>query len=148
MSLLFTIWSVYIKVVIIDLLTIGSLLGLCNILLNIVPLIQQKINNQKYIAEISIDVYEDVIKLMDDLISTCFADYLYMNGFVGVDYITENDEKEICRNVATLLHERLSPSTVDKISLIYAREQIYDILAEKIYIAVSSFVIEINSHKK
>lgn len=147
-SIIYTIWSEYISAFIIDIFVILSVIGLATILLNVTQLLQQKINNERYVAEININVYEEVIQLMDDLIATCFTDYLYMNGLIGMDYITEKDETEICRGVASMLHERISSSVVDKISLIYSRDMIDDIIAEKIYISVSSFVIETNSHKK
>lgn len=124
------------------------LFGLLSIVLKSVPLFREYLYNKKYLAEIEIDAFDDVNDMIDNIITLNLTEYLYMNCWLGAEYIKQEEENEIFKELSKIIISRLSEAIVAKISLIYNKDMINEVLSDKIYIAVTSYVCDINNKKK
>lgn len=94
-------------------------------------------------------VIDDAIpQLLNDIIDECFTDYkILVLAPRQESYITPEREDEIRKDLIGKIVERLSPMSLDKLSLRYNISNIDRIIADKVYIAVTSYVVETNSIK-
>lgn len=84
--------------------------------------------------------------ILNEIIDECFTDYKLLVLFPKNEaYLTEEREREIRSDLAAKVTERLSPMTMDKLSLRYNVANIGAIIADKIYIVVMNYVIEHNA---
>lgn len=91
---------------------------------------------------------EDIQKLLDNLIDECLSDYLASNPeYVNANYITDEAELNMRKQIANLVSNRLSEALYDKLSLYYNKFTIPSIIADKIYLKVTAYVIKINTPK-
>lgn len=89
---------------------------------------------------------EDIQKMLDKLIDECLADYLASNPeYINAEYITDKMELQMRTQIGDLISARLSEALYDKLALYYNKLTIPSIIADKIYLKVTAYVININS---
>ena len=103
---------------------------------------QYSINTQAIIDD-------SIPNLLDSIINECFNDYrLLILEPKQEAYITEQREDEIRKDLIVKIVERLSPMSLDKLSLRYNIDNIDRIIADKVYIVVTSYIVDHNSIKE
>lgn len=91
---------------------------------------------------------KDIQKLLDNLIDECMSDYLASNPeYVNTNYITDEAELSMRKQIANLVSNRLSEALYDKLSLYYNKFTIPSIIADKIYLKITAYVVKINTPK-
>ena len=136
----------------INLLLIASTL----LIITIIIFIFKKINNmsrelilREYEINISSDTSDNVMNLLEKIIEECFLEYTVLNiEYQDIPYIDAELEKEIVKQVAYKVSERLSPTLISKISLVYNIENLSTLISERTYLHVINYSIERNSMKK
>ena len=89
---------------------------------------------------------EDIQKMLDKLIDECLTDYLASNPeYINAEYITDKMELQMRTQIGDLISARLSEALYDKLALYYNKLTIPSIIADKIYLKVTAYVIKINS---
>jgi hypothetical protein len=89
--------------------------------------------------------YKQVISYLDIIVTDAMSDYIAMTPDLDQDYITEEAETEIREKVKELTLMRISPLAFHKIEMVLNDPD--KILATKIYLAVTSYVIENNQEQ-
>ena len=108
---------------------------------DMVRLSQYSINAQAVIDD-------SIPQLLNSIIDECFTDYqILVLAPKQEAYITAEREDEIRKDLIGKIVERLSPMSLDKLSLRYNISNIDRIIADKVYIAVTNYVVETNSIK-
>ena len=126
----------------INLLLIASTL----LIITIIIFIFKKINNMS--RELILREYEINIS-SEKIIEECFLEYTVLNiEYQDIPYIDAELEKEIVKQVAYKVSERLSPTLISKISLVYNIENLSTLISERTYLHVINYSIERNSMKK
>ena len=138
--------------ILIDLLLIVSSL----LILTIILYLAKKINNmnkelrlREYEVNISSDTSDDVMNLLEKIIEECFSEYTILNiEYQDIPYIDAELEKEIVKNVAYKVTERLSPTLISKISLVYNINNLSTLISERTYLHTINYSIQKNTMKK
>lgn len=106
---------------------------------------------QKYKLHIEMldsKLIEDIQNMLDSLIESCFVDYLANNpDIANSGYINTDTEVAIIKSVSNAVSAKISETMYDKLILYYNKNALSNIIAEKIYLRVTAYVIEINQPK-
>lgn len=111
----------------------------------------QKIKNQQskdefYMKEVTSEKIEDIRKILDALIDECFTNYLANNPeYSSGKYIPEEIESQIMRDVSNRVSVTISDGVLTKLSMYYNKNIIAKMISERVYLKVTSFVININT---
>ena len=98
--------------------------------------------------KLSVDV-EEIDNTIDKFIEICLNEYLAYNPQLQNEvYINEHKEKDIVAGVAKLVVDRISPVLFDRLSLVYAAENIRDVISRKVYMRVVIYEMEHEQYKK
>ncbi len=98
-----------------------------------------------YQINTSARIDESIPQILDFIIMESFTDYKIKELVVREnEYINSQREEEIRRDLVDIVTSRISRAALDKISLFYNRDNIGEVLADKIYIAVMNYVIDHN----
>ena len=110
---------------------------------------KKKINQlREYEINISANIDETIPALLEMIVSECFNEYTVLNvAYKNITYINDELEQEIMKGVGEMVSKRISPALISKFSLYYNLKAISDIISEKIYILVMSYVVETNQEK-
>lgn len=105
---------------------------------------------ERYKVNMEINVDENIIKFLDELIENTFNEYLVLNIECNenIKYIKTELETQISKDVSYQVLKKLSPVFMDKLSLIYNRDEIPNIVSTKVYIYTLNYVIEKNRPKE
>lgn len=100
----------------------------------------------RYTTNVQATIDLSVPQLLDALIEDCFKDY-QIKVLVPMQemFISDEREKKIREDLVEIVADRLSPATLDKISLFYNVREIDKIIADKIYITVMNYRVEHNT---
>ena len=140
-----------------EILLLSIIISLCIVLLEAVFILTfLKIIDYKNLKNKNIDLqrYEintrsqelNMSDILDKFIAECFTDYVVMViGPKNEMYISDEREQEILSDVSSKVAERISPNLLERLSLYYNIDSIDKVIADKISIAVSSYIIEYNS---
>lgn len=135
----------------INLLLILIYLLLLTIILYIFKKVQnlnKQLNLKEYEINVSTTIDDNTFGLLDKLISDCFLEYVVLNvEYKDIQYIDSELEKEITKAVSYMVIERLSPTLITKISLIYNVNNITDLVSKRVYLQVVNYSIEKNMAK-
>ena len=114
--------------------------------------IEQKIEQSKaqssyYLASVPINMNE--LDILDKIIQQDFERYQILKlGHKPNLYITESMQQKIIMDIATEVYSSISDNIWDKLSLIYKKDHIEDIIVQKIQMLVLSYTVEINGNYK
>ena len=110
--------------------------------------LKKQVNLREYEINVSSTIDDNTFGLLDKLISECFAEYIALNvEYKDITYIDANLEKEISKAVSYNVSERLSPTLITKISLVYNINNLSDLITKKVYLHVINYSIEKNRPK-
>ena len=106
---------------------------------------RQLLELARYSTNVQAIIDSSIPQILDTIITDAFQDYQIMELFPRNEpYITDDREKEIRSGLIEKVANRLSPMSLDKISLFYNIHKIDEIIADKVYIIVMNYVIEHN----
>lgn len=105
----------------------------------------KKLEVEEYKIRLGVTLDQDLDKVLDQIITSCFNEYSLINLVIKPDwYIKEDEEIKINKEVAHLVTQRLSPIILEKLYIVYNKDALYDIIAKKIHFIVAEFVIKHN----
>lgn len=108
---------------------------------------QSKAQSSYYLASVPINMNE--LDILDKLIQQDFERYQILKlGHKPNLYITESMQQKIIMDIATEVYSSISDNIWDKLSLIYKKDHIEDIIVQKIQMLVLSYTVEINGNYK
>lgn len=108
---------------------------------------QSKAQSSYYLASLPINLNE--LKILDKIIQQDFERYQILKlGHQDNLYITEEMQQKIIMDIATEVYTSISDNIWDKLSLIYKKEHIEDIIVQKIQMLVLTYTVEINGNYK
>ena len=101
----------------------------------------------RYEINVGAEIDEKIPKILDNYINEIFTEYRITNLEFKEkpNYINEEDEKKILRDVGTLCGDRLSLNMIDKLSLFWNPQEIGSIIADKVSNVVAIYVATTNS---
>lgn len=106
---------------------------------------QSKNQSNYYLSSIPINLNE--FELLDKIIQDTFSRYEIMNlAHKRNLYITEEMQTKIIADITKEIFYGLSDNVLDKLSLIYKKDHIEDIIVQKIQMLVLSYTIETNGN--
>lgn len=87
--------------------------------------------------------------MLELFINECFDDYLAKHpNYINAEYIPSDHENIIRDDLGKLVSNRLSDGLIEKLSLYYDSQSLSNVIADKIYIKVTAYVVKANSPKK
>lgn len=102
------------------------------------------IENSRYEINTRLAEYK-AAELLNSFIEDCFMDYQLMILIPKREmYISDEREQEILSDLAAKVAERISPNLIDRLSQFYNPDSIDKIIADKISIAVTNYIINNN----
>lgn len=111
--------------------------------------IDKEINIQKYkvhIENIDADSSKDIQAILDNFVQECLDDYLATHPEMSDHhYITDEEEIVLRSEIANMVSLRMSDAMYNKLSIYYNPYTIASIIAEKIYIKITIFVVNNNT---
>lgn len=91
-------------------------------------------------------INEDDLKIIDDLVSDAFNHFCFINyDKMNQEYINTQVQQEAINEVLKTTLLRLSPVYMNKLSYIYNRNYIEDLILEKTQIVVIDYCVKVNS---
>ena len=109
--------------------------------------ISKRHNNVYHIG--NIDSLENILKIIDDIINNVFTNYQIMDlSNINNLYITEKLQVEIITSVFNKVYHSISDNIINKLLLVYNKEYIEDMIAQKVQQVVLQYTIEINGNYK
>lgn len=125
----------------------GSILALLIVSLNGKKKVEQALLNvEVYRVNVSAVIDQTIPDLLATIILESFSDYqIIALATRDEGFINDAREMEIRTDLVAKVSERLSDATLDKLSLYYNRENIANIVADKIYITVMNYVVDHNT---
>lgn len=85
--------------------------------------------------------------ILDNMITEALDEYRVLNLGYKNEYINEKQEQEIVNAVKDSISNRISPVFMDRLSLQYNKDALPDVIAKKIILHVTAFVVENNSNQ-
>lgn len=94
---------------------------------------------------LNVDVDSDTMDIVDKFIEDSLLQYRlkYLTNSDNL-YITDQKQKEIVRSILRDVLERMSPSLYEKMSIVYNKDRLEDIIYLKVSMAVIAFVGSVN----
>ena len=93
----------------------------------------------------TVDIDDKVMAVLDIVINDCFKDYQILRLIpMQKMYITEEHEDRIRKDMVDMVTTRISPYTLEKLSLVYNPAHIAEVISDKIYIVVMNYVLNVN----
>lgn len=94
-------------------------------------------------------INEDDLKIIDDLVSDAFNHFCFINyDKMNQEYINTQVQQEAINEVLKTTLLRLSPVYMNKLSYIYNRNYIEDLILEKTQIVVIDYCVKVNGSLK
>lgn len=108
---------------------------------------QSKAQSSYYLASVPINM--DELDILDKIIQQDFERYQILKlGHKPNLYISEEMQQQIIMDIATEVYTSISDNIWDKLSLIYRKDHIEDIIVQKIQMLVLTYTVEINGNYK
>lgn len=134
--------------IIIFVLICMSVLTLIHNIIILIKTMNNKINKDININNVKMNAtsLEECNQMIDGFISREFDNYCARNlNFRSIDVISDKQQDIIRRDLLKLIQERMSTNILYKMSIYYEPERIPDIIAEKVYLLVTAYVISIDN---
>lgn len=136
-----------IQMIIFVLIAISVLTLIHNIII-LIKSMNNKINNDINIgnSKMNASSLEECNQMIDGFISREFDNYCAKNlNFRNIDVISDKQQDIIRKDLLKLIQERMSTNILYKMSLFYEVDKIPDIIAEKVYLLVTAYVISVDN---
>lgn len=99
----------------------------------------------RYQINVSSQIDRSIPQILDLIINDCFNDYKVKFLLpLNLGHINSDKEDDIRRGLAEMVTSRISNNALEKLSQFYNIANIADIIADKIYITVMSYVVDHN----
>ncbi len=111
---------------------------------------QLEFNKAYMLSNLMIDIGA-ISEMFDVLVNDCFMEYLLFNPINDDVYINAEKEREIITDVTSSVVFRLTDEILAKLSLIYVintEEELSDVIAKRVYIRITDFVVAHNTMKQ
>lgn len=102
-----------------------------------------------YEINVTATIDEEIPNILEKFVANIFMDYRlkYLDMQYNGQYISDEIQKGIYKEFASICGNRLSPAMMDKLSLFWKREAIAEVVADKIYLTVVDYVVTHNAVK-
>lgn len=108
---------------------------------------QSKAQSSYYLASLPINLNE--LEILDKIIQQNFERYQILKlSHKDNLYITEEMQQKIIMDITTEVYTSISDNIWDKLSLIYKKDHIEDIIVQKVQMLVLAYTVEINGNYK
>ena len=92
---------------------------------------------------------EIILNALDSIIEDSINTYVVLNlGFLEADYIPEKEQQKMIKETYKDVSEKLSPSFIDQLSLLFSKEYIYVEISKRVQLAIMAYIIEKNGSYK
>ena len=92
---------------------------------------------------------EIILNALDNIIEDSMNTYIVLNlGFLEADYIPEKEQQKMIKETYKDVSEKLSPSFIDQLSLLFSKEYIYVEISKRVQLAIMAYIIEKNGSYK
>ena len=109
--------------------------------------VQTEAQQNYYLASTPISM--DEMMIIDKIIQETFDRYQIFNlAHLKNPYISEDLQQKIIKDVFTDVYSSISENIINKLSLVYKKEHIEDIIVQKIQMIVLNYTIEVNGNYK
>lgn len=107
------------------------------------------LQNERYNINVNATIDNNIIDFLDSFIEDVFNEYLILNVEFREDrdYINGEVENEMSKEIAYIVMSRMSPAFIDKVSLIYNRQELPTIISHKVHMFTMNYVIKKNKTK-
>lgn len=134
--------------IVLILLAISSLLLVFYSIRSGIDYRKEMLKVSQYTVNTQAIIDDSIPLLLNSVIDECFTDYKVLVLEPRQEgYISNEREDEIRKDLISKIVERLSPMSLDKLSLRYNINNIDRIIADKVYIVVTNYVVEHNDIK-
>lgn len=134
--------------IVLILLAISSLLLVFYSIRSGIDYRKEMLKVSQYTVNTQAIIDDSIPLLLNSVIDECFTDYKVLVLEPRQEgYISNEREDEIRKDLISKIVERLSPMSLDKLSLRYNVNNIDRIIADKVYIVVTNYVVEHNDIK-
>lgn len=108
---------------------------------------QSKAQSSYYLASLPINLNE--LEILDKIIQQNFERYQILKlSHKDNLYITEEMQQKIIMDITTEVYTSISDNIWDKLSLIYKKDHIEDIIVQKVQMLVLAYTVDINGNYK
>ncbi len=107
---------------------------------------QLKFNQSYMLSNLIIDI-DAISEMFDTLIDSCFMEYFLFDPVEEGTYINAEVERKIAIDITSKVISRITTEILSKLRLIYiidTEEELSDIIAKKVYIRVTDFIVSNN----
>ncbi len=107
---------------------------------------QLRFNQSYMLSNLVIDI-EAISEMFDILIDSCFIEYFLFDPVEEGTYMNAEMEKKIATDITSRVISRITTEILSKLRLIYiidTEEELSDIVAKKVYIRVTDFIVSNN----
>lgn len=109
----------------------------------------KKLKLKEYEININTGTGEEIFSTLDRIIAECFSEYTVLNiEYKETVYIDSELEKQITTDVSHKILDRLSPTLIAKISLVYNINNLSLLISERVYLHTLNYTIEKNGIKE
>jgi len=98
------------------------------------------------LSNLIIDI-DAISEMFDTLIDSCFMEYFLFDPVEEGTYINAEVERKIAIDITSKVISRITTEILSKLRLIYiidTEEELSDIIAKKVYIRVTDFIVSNN----
>lgn len=87
-----------------------------------------------------------ILNALDKIIEDSISTYIILNlGYLETNYIPEKEQKKMMKEIYTEVSNKLSPTFIDQLGLLYSNEYIQIEISKRIQLAIMQYVINTNS---
>ena len=107
---------------------------------------QLRFNQSYMLSNLVIDI-DAISEMFDILIESCFIEYFLFDPVEEGTYMNAEMEKKIATDITSRVISRITTEILSKLRLIYiidTEEELSDIVAKKVYIRVTDFIVSNN----
>lgn len=141
-------WYTKILVILSKIFIVYGIYGISFLLFKSTKLINSYINIKKYQIDImNTFTIEDANKILDTIIEDSLNNYMIMNGLLLKDYINEEQENAINKDICNIVASTISGILATKLSMFYDINSLSDIISRKVFVLTTSLTIEKNKNK-
>jgi len=107
---------------------------------------QLRFNQSYMLSNLVIDI-DAISEMFDILIESCFIEYFLFDPVEEGTYMNAEMEKKIATDITSSVISRITAEILSKLRLIYiidTEEELSDIVAKKVYLRVTDFIVSNN----
>ena len=87
-----------------------------------------------------------ILNALDKIIEDSISTYIILNlGYLETNYIPEKEQKKMMKEIYTDVSNKLSPTFIDQLGLLYSSESIQTEISKRIQLTIMQYVINTNS---